>query len=506
MERLTGLDGAFLSFESTTTHLHILGTLVFDPTGVPGGVDFRRVRDLIADRMRLVPPFGKRMVEVPLGLQHASMVDDDAFDLDYHVRRACLPSPGGTRELCQLVADIASRPLDRRRPLWEFHVVEGLEDGHFALVTKVHHSIIDGVSGAEILAAFFDLQPEPEPVPRRLFAEGSDVRAPAGPTGPERASDDEPSVGAGTGTELPNDLDRWRHALAGIPGHLDAVVRTVSNTVQTARTLGARRRDRRIASPPVPFEAPRTSINRAISPHRRVAFAEMPLADVRRVGEVLGGTTNDVVLAATAGAMRTFFSRRNERPDGSLVAMVPVSVRTEDERGTLGNRVTAMFVSLATEVEDPIARLDEIRAGVRGAKDQSRSIDPDLYAAWAEAVLPAISTRVSRLVSNLKVFDRLAPVFNLIVSNVPGPDFPLYLAGARLVAMYPVGPIIEGAGVNVTVFSYLETVYVGVQACWDLAPDVATVASGMEDSLQELVRAANRRDRPVPWWHAELPA
>jgi WS/DGAT/MGAT family acyltransferase len=512
VERLEGLDGAFLSLESPTTHLQILGALIFDPAGVEGGVDFWRVRDMVADRVDRVPPFRKRMVEVPFGLQHPSMVDDPDFDIDYHVRRVGLPDPGGLGELAALAADLASRPLDRGRPLWEFHVVEGLEHGHLALIPKVHHSIIDGVSGAEVMAAFFDLSPEPGP--HRLFARRTSAsgRVPNRPAGPEGRPDTAPTEGSEPGDRswapepLPGELEQWREVVGSLPGHADALIRTVSRTLQTARSLSGRNRDVKGSLPPSPFEAPRTSINRAISPHRRVALARLPLSDVRRIREVLGGTANDVVLAATSGAMRTFFAERGEELDSSLVAMVPVSVRAPSERDALGNRVSAILVSLASGVEDAAARLRHIGDGMQSAKEQSRSIGSEVFAGWAQIVFPALATRLSRLVTNLRLFDHVTPMFNLIVSNVAGPDFPLYLAGARMVAMYPLGPIVEGVGVNVTVFSYLDTMYVGVQACWDLAPDIDTIARGMEDSLEELVREADRRDRPVPWWHAELPA
>jgi WS/DGAT/MGAT family acyltransferase len=491
MERLTGLDGAFLSLESPTTHLHILGALIFDQAEVEGGVDFWRIREMVAERLHLVPPFRKRMVEVPFGLQHPAMVDDPGFDIDYHV-----PQPGGIEELAALVADLASRPLDRSRPMWEFHVVEGLEGGLFALIPKVHHSIIDGVSGAEVMAAFFDLAPVP--APRPLFgaahASGRDARRranrPASQSPPRRQP--APRDPSWSPDPLPGGGEQWRDVLGSLPGHADAVIRTVSKTLQTARGLGSRNREGAAAPRPTPFEAPHTSINRAISAHRRVSFAELPMAEIRRIREVLGGTANDVVLAITAGAMRTFFAERGEQLERPLVAMVPVSVRSASEQGALGNRVSAMLVSLAD--------------GTQAAKVKSRTIGSDVFAGWAQALLPAVATRLTRLVTNLRLFDHLVPMFNLIVSNVPGPDFPLYLAGARMVAMYPVGPIIEGVGVNVTVFTYLDTMYVGVQGCWELAPDIDTIAGGMQDSLDELMRAVNRKVRPVPWWHAELPA
>lgn len=500
MERLTGLDGAFLSLESPTTHLQILGALIFDPTTVAGGVSFERIRDTVAERVPLVPPFRQRLVDAPFGLQQAWLADDPDFDVDYHVRRVGLPAPGGRTELEEVVADLASRPLDRRRPLWEFHVVEGLEGGRIALVPKVHHAIIDGVSGAEVMAAFFDLSADPSPrplfgPPNKEEPEREPTAESAGASGPDWAPD-----------SLPTEVDVLRELVASLPGHVEAVARTVGRSLQTFREVSDRNRTIGGSLPPSPFEAPRTSINRAISARRRVAFGELPLRDVRRVREVLGGTANDVVLTVVAGALRGFFARRNEQPESSLVAFVPVSVRTEDERDALGNRVSAMLVSLDDGVEDPVARLEHIKGGSASAKEQNRMIGPELVAGWAQAAVPAIAGRLSRLVTNVGLFDRVPPMFNLIVSNVPGPDFSLYLAGARMVAMFPVGPIIEGVGVNVTVFSYRDTMYVGVGGCWDLVPDIDVIARGMEETLAELVGEAERRDRPVPWWHAELPA
>jgi diacylglycerol O-acyltransferase len=482
-QRLKGLDGAFLAFESPTTHLHIAGVLVFDPSGVPGGVGFRQIRDMVAARVSRVPPFRRRMVEVPFGLQHPTMVDDPDFDIDFHVRRVSLPQPGGHGELATLVGDIVERPLDRDRPLWEFHVVEGLDQGHVAVVTKIHHAIIDGVSGAEIMAAFFDLTAQPDE-PAAGTDEGSAVWA------PER---------------VPGDVEQLRDALGSLPGQTDAVARTLGATARTVRNITGRNREGQGAAPPMLFQAPRTSINRAISSHRRVAFAEMPMEDIRRVRGVLGGSVNDVVLASVSGAMRGFFSGRGESLDGSLVAMVPISVRSESERGTLGNRVSATLVSLATGVEDPVDRFKVIATGMHQAKEQQETVGSELFSNWAQAIFPMVSTRVSRLVTNLRLFDHLRPVFNLVVSNIPGPDVPLFMAGARMVAIYPIGPVAEGVGVNVTVFSYLGTMYVGVQGCWDLVPDVEVIANGMVDALGDLVKESNRRSRRVPWWHSDLP-
>jgi WS/DGAT/MGAT family acyltransferase len=494
MQRLKGLDGAFLAFESPTMHLHLAGVLVFDPTGVLGGVGFRQIRDTVAARVARVPPFRRRMVEVPFGLQHPTMVDDPDFDIDFHVRRASLPQPGGHGELAELVGDIVQRPLDRHRPLWEFHVVEGLDHGHVAVVTKIHHSIIDGVSGAEILASFLDLSAQP--------AESVTPTGQSASGGGRATSEDESEVWEPE--PVPGDVDQLRDALGSLPGQTDAVARTLGATARTVRNLTGRNRQMQGAVPPLPFRAPRTSINRAISPHRRVAFAEMPMDDIRRVRAVLGGTVNDVTLACLSGAMRAFFSRRGETLDGSLVAMVPISVRSDAERGALGNRVSATLVSLATGVEDPAARLKVIAAGMLQAKEQQETVGSELFSNWAQALFPMVSTRVSRLVTNLRLFDHLPPMFNVVASNIPGPDAPLFMAGARMVAVYPIGPVAEGVGVNVTVFSYLGTMYVGVQGCWDLVPDVDVIANGMVDALGELVKESNRRARPVPWWHSDL--
>ena len=412
--------------------------------------------------------------------------------------------------MAAFVADVASRPLDRRRPLWEFHVVEGFERGHVALVTKVHHSIIDGVSGAELVAVLFDLSPDP--APRPLFR-GSRAPRPLPPDPPADSEEtpDEPRPEPDTddrnggGGALASELARWRQTIGSLPGQIDAVRRAFTGTVHSARNLGSLRREQTAAVPP-PFRAPKTSINRAISPHRRTAIAELPLGDIRKVTEILGGTTNDVVLACAAGAFREFFAARREQVDGSLVAMVPVSVRTESEQGVLGNRISATLVSLATDLDRPAARLEAIRTGMSASKEQCETIGPGLFASWSDAAVPAVTTRLSRLLTNFRVFDRVRPPFNLIVSNVPGPDYALYLAGARLIGIYPFGPIVEGVGVNVTVFSYLDMVHVGVLACWDLVPEVGLIAASMQECLDELVAEANRRERPVPWWHSELPA
>ena len=369
-----------------------------------------------------------------------------------------------------------------------------------AMVPKVHHSIIDGVSGAEVMAAFFDLSPGAGPI--RLFGRAtvSDGARPAS-DGPRIRSattaPEDPGPGGDPGgppIRCPVRGTSGATSSAHCPGQADARWSgRCRRSVRTARSLSGRNREQSGRAAPVAVRgAPHVDQPGHLAPSP--GGAGRPAAgDVRRVRQVLGGTTNDVVLAVIAGAMRAFFAARGEQLDSSLVAMVPVSVRTEEEGGALGNRVSAMLVSLATGVADPADRLRASRTGRRiGQGTELGGIELEVFAGWAQALVPAVATRLTRLVTNLRLFDHVAPLFNLIVSNVPGPDFPLYLAGARMVAMYPVGPIIEGVGVNVTVFSYLDTLYVGVQGCRNLVPDLDTIARGMEESLEELVGAADR--------------
>ena len=295
---------------------------------------------------------------------------------------------------------------------------------------------------------------------------------------------------------------------ASLPGQLDAVARSVARTVQTARAVscpqpgGGRRRCRRR-----PFQAPQTSINGAISPHRRVAFADLSLTDVRRVAAVFGGTTNDVVLAVTAGGLRAFFAGTGR--GARDVAGGPGAGVGADRGRTGGPRATGcrrMLVSLATGVADPAARLRHIRDGMRAAKEQNRAVGPDVFAVVGRGGVPGRRhPAVPAGDQPPALRPRGARRSTWWCPTCPGPDVPVYLAGARMVSLHPLGPIMEGVGVNVTVFSYLDTVHVGIQACWDLVPDVDVLAGAMEASLAELVAEADRRDRPVPWWHAEAP-
>lgn len=492
MEPLQGMDAAFLALETGTSHLQVGAVLVLDPPEgrrslYSPGTRYAQVRRVFEQRIHLVRPLRQRAVTVPLGLHHPVWMDDPEFDLDDHVHRASLPEPGGPAELDDLVADFMARALDPGRPLWDMVVVEGLAGDRTAVMVKLHHAVLDGVSGASLLGAFLDLGPRGRPVP---FA--------AEPWAPE---------------PIPTSAALLRYAAAGLARQpevawdaadqlLDAVVAVAGHNRKLA--------DQGQAPPPAPFSAPRTSLNGTLSARRRFAAVAVPLDDVKLVRRAFGTTVNDVLLAAVGGAVRRLLDRRGECPDRSLVGLVPVSTRggpagraagaadhvdhadhaDHAAEVALGNRLSAMLVSLATDLADPVDRLLAVSAGTRVAKTQEGLVGGRLFEDLARMTPPAVSSRAMRWAAGLRLFDRLPPVFNVVVSTVPGPDFGLWCAGSRVAALHPVGPICEGVGLNVTAMSYQGTVQFGLLGCRRLAPDVAVLADLLDDSLAELVAAA----------------
>jgi diacylglycerol O-acyltransferase len=462
MERLSGLDASFLYFETPSMHMHVAMTAIFDPSTMPGGYDIERIKEGIASRLHLVPPFRRRVVEVPFRLHHPLWVEDPDFDLDYHIRRVAAPSPGGPQELADVAAQIASTPLDRSRPLWELHVVEGLADGHFGMVVKVHHCAVDGVSGAELLVTLFDLEPG-----------GREVE----PPGPR-----EPDV-------VPSDVELVSHALASRARHGLTLVPLIGSTARRLGTVVSRHRDPDATVGAVPLTAPPTPWNRAISPHRRMSFTRVSLADVKRIKDHVGCTVNDVVLGLMGGTLRRYLEAHDALPDAALLAVCPVSVRSDEEVGQSNNKVSAMFTSLATDVDDPIERLRVIHEVTRGAKQDHDLLGASLLQDWAEHAAPTTFVLAARLYSGMHLGDRHRPIHNVVISNVPGPPFPLYFAGARLESTLPMGPVMEGAGLNITVLSYMGHVDVGFVADRELVPDVWSLADHTQAAMTELLDA-----------------
>jgi WS/DGAT/MGAT family acyltransferase len=463
MERLSGFDASFLYVETPRMHMHVAILAVMDPSAVPGGYSFEKVQDLIASRLHLIPPFRRRLVRVPFDLHHPLWVNDPHFDIIHHVRRVTAPAPGGRKELAAITGRILSAPLDRSRPLWEVWVVEGLKHGRFAVITKVHHCAVDGVSGAELLVHIFSLDSAVPPTP------------PPVPIEPEEVPSEADLVKFGAMSRLKQPAEMWKL----VPGTVKAVADVLRRRQDPEAEVGA-----------VPLTAPRTRFNGSIGAQRSVALARVPLSGVKTIKNKFGTTVNDVVLALCSGALRRYLADRGELPKIPLIAVCPISVAASNRETQSANKVSAMFTSLATHIDDPVERLREIQKVTRGAKQEHNAIGADMLQKWTDFAAPTTFNLASRFYASMNLADRHRPIHNLVISNVPGPPFPLYMAGAELVAAYPMGPVMEGAGLNVTVMSYKGSVDFGFNAATNLVPDVWDLAGAVMPAYEELLAAA----------------
>ena len=483
MRQLTSLDAQFLGVETARTYGHVGGLAVYDPSTAPGGtMEIGDVCRLVSERLHLLPPFRWRLVGVPFGIDLPYWVEDPAFDLDFHIRESAVPPPGDDRRLAETVARIFARPLDRSRPLWELYLIQGLADGRVALLTKVHHSMVDGVSGNEILGALLDSSREGREIPPQ----------------PE-----EPH-----GERVPGDLEMLGRGVLGLPRQPLRALRSLPTALPNLTALpganafpavpqisGAVSRLRRAAGvdeDPGILEittarAPKTSFNGPVSPHRRFAFGSLSLDSVKRLKNELGITVNDVVVALCATAVRDWLLARDELPEDPLVAMIPVSVRGEDEVGTFGNRISTMIVPIPTNVEDPRERLMRAHEYLRSAKELHRALPADLLTDATSFIPPAVLARAAR--TTMDILGRTRPPINLVISNVPGPRDPLYCAGAQLQAHFPVSVVIDGVGLNMTVMSYRDHVDFGIIADRDQVDDVWSLMDGTAAALEELETA-----------------
>ena len=470
VQRLTGLDAAFLYMETPTAHMHVGSVIVADPTGLERGqMTADGIADYVQRRLHLAPPFRRRLVQVPFRLDHPQWIEDPDFDIHFHVRRAALPSPGGMAELAELAGDVMGRRLDRSRPLWELYVVEGLEGGRVAINSKAHHAAVDGVSGMEIMSAMLQLSPDQpppsEPDDWHPDSEPGDLRLLAS--------------AAWNAATTPVGMLRAGRRLAGAATGLVKLQRGDRKAEQPRK-----------APPPAPFAAPMTRLNGSIGPHRRVALTEISLDTVKSVKNGLGGTVNDVVLAAVSGALRTYFTDHGDPVDRPLVAMVPISVRGEDQQGQIGNHVSAMLTALPIDEANPAERLRLVSRTTKGAKQQHGALGANTIAELAELAPAGVATLAARLYTRTRAADRHRPIWNAVVSNVPGPRFPLYYNGAKVEAVYPLGPPHEMCGLNITLFSYLDTIFVGLNADRDLVPDVDTLGAALCVEVDRLAKLA----------------
>jgi diacylglycerol O-acyltransferase len=464
MERLSGLDASFLYLESPAQLMHVCGVLLLDPSTIPGGYSFDRMRADLEQRVRTIPAFHRRLRTVPLGIDHPVWVEDTDFDLDRHLHRLAVPAPGGPAELAELCAHMAGIPLDRSRPLWEMNVIEGLASGQIAVFTKMHHASVDGVSGSNMISVLCSLEPD----------------APLLDVGLDSAAVTE---------HVPGDLELFARGVlsaAARPWRAFGLIRPTTSLV--ARTVERARAGTAMAAP---LTAPRTPFNGNISGHRSVAITDLSLDRIKQVKRAVeGATVNDVVLAVSGGALRRYLLDHDALPSSSLLASVPVSVhgRAEVSRGT--NRVSTIFARLGTDIADPLERLRRLATSNANAKAHFGAIPAEALQEWAQFAAPRTFGLAVRMVAGLKLAEKGPVIHNLVISNVPGPPVPLYFLGARIDGLYPLGPIFHGAGLNVTVMSAAGKMHVGLIACRDAVPDVDRLAADFQDELDALYAAA----------------
>jgi diacylglycerol O-acyltransferase len=465
LDRLTAMDASFLHQEGPESHMHIGAVLLFE--GPPP--EFADILDHIRGRLHLVPRYRQKLATPPLDTGRPLWVDDPSFNLEYHVRHAALPSPGSEEQLLQLVARIASQQLDRCKPLWECWLVEGMADERFALMFKTHHSLVDGISGVDLATVLFDVTPEPAASPEQALE-------------PWRAAP-EPS---------PAEL-----VVAGVRGFVtttaEIAARAIAAASRPTRTLGAVR-DVAEGIGEIVWAglnpAPETPLNVDIGPHRRYAVVRQELADYKLVKDKLGGTVNDVVLTVVSGALARWLRSRGVRTEGlELRALVPVSVRTKSDKGDLGNKLTVMRGPLPVYIEDPVARLQVVRHAMDGLKDSKQAVGAATLASVNNLAPPTILAQASRLNFSTRLF-------NLLVTNVPGPQIPLYVLGRRLEDLFPVAFLPRNHALAVAIMSYDGGIDYGLLGDYDALPDIDLIAEGIEDGLAELLTAARNGAQP----------
>ena len=458
MERLSGLDASFLYIESLTQPLHVCSILELDTSTVPGGYTFDRLHDELAVRIGAIPDFRAKLADSGLNLDYPVWVEDDAFDVDRHLLRIALPAPGGRRELAAVCGHIASTPLDRSKPLWEMWVIDGIAEtdpaagGPLAVMMKVHHAAVDGVTGANLLSQLCSVEPD-EPAPDPVEGSGS----------------------AGGLQIAAGGLLRFASRPWQLANLMPTTVATIAKTVRRARggmTMAA------------PFASPATRFNASITADRNVALVQLDLADIKKVKDHFNVTVNDVVMALCASVLRWFLGDYGELPARSLVAMVPVSVHDRSDRPG-HNQLSGMFCKLETGIADPAERLRAIARADAAAKNHSAAISPTLLQDWAQLAARAVFGGVFRLVADSPLFAH--PVHNLIISNVAGPQSQLYFLGCEVEAMYPLGPLFHGCGLNVTAMSLNGKLNVGVVCCPELLPDLWRLVDDFDVALEELL-------------------
>lgn len=458
LDRLTAIDAQFLSNENENSHMHIGAVMIF--AGEPP--TYEELKAHVESRLHLVPRYRQKLVHPPLGTGRPLWADDPNFNLNYHMRHTALPSPGGDAELIPLAARIFSQALDRSKPLWEMFLVEELADDRFALIIKSHHAMIDGISGVDIATVLFDLMPDADPVVPE--EEWRPEPEPSALSLLKRTAEDVTATPLRLGGKA---LEAARH-----PGTLaDRVGEGAEGLAEVARAFTD--------------GAPSSPLNVEIGPHRRIAWTSAPLERFRHVKNVFGTTVNDVVLAISAGAIRRWLIDRGVETEGlELRAMVPVSVRTEDEHGQMGNKLTTMRAPLPVYEPDPVARLEIVSAAMDGLKQSKQALGAEVIARLNDFAPPTLLAQAARLTFSTRLF-------NLLVTNVPGPQIPLYVLGRKLLQPIPIAFLAKNHALAIGVMSYNGEVNVGLIGDFDSMPDIGSIAEGLDLSLAELSAAAD---------------
>ena len=481
MQQLSGLDAVFLNLETSAVPMQVGCLTLLDPSAAGPGFGFEAIRSLIEQRLHLLPMFRRRLLPTPLDLDQPYWIEDPDFDIENHVRHRALPRDGSDKYLSDYVCEVFSTRLDRQKPLWEFHYIEGLAGGRIACLTKIHHACIDGMSGAELLSRLLDTTSQPREVP-----------PPDTPWVPD---------------EIPAPLHiayTTAKNLVSRPRNIYRLAReTLPLLLSVRRESLARRQAAAVASQAsgqpagASGAAPRMRFNTVISSRRAYAFRSVPLADIKRVKNAYGVSVNDVVLTLCAEALRNYLLEKKELPREPLVAAIPMSVRSREERdgdaAAGGNKVTMARAALATDIADPVERLLAIGRGMNQVKRTMKAIPARLMLDWAHAPPPAVLAQVARLYENFSIQNFMRPPYNLVISNVPGPPRPLYFAGARVLANYPVSIPYHGMACNITVFSYQDNLDVGIIAHRATVPDINHLMDLFVQALATLAMRAGQQ-------------
>ncbi len=463
LDRLSSVDVSFLTNESSASHMHVGGILIFE--GPPPSYD--DLLEHVESRLHLVPRFRQKLAYPPVQAGRPFWIDDPTFNLEYHLRHSALPSPGSEDQLRRMAGRVFSQQLDRSKPLWELWLVQGLTRKRFALITKTHHALVDGVSGVDIATVLFDLKPVPEPAePDRDWVPNPEPQAST-------------LLAKGVGDLITAPL-RAARRLESAVSHPQAAARQVGEALEGVGEIGWA-----FANP-----APKLPLNVEIGSHRRYAWVRSDLAHFKKVKDALGGTVNDVVLAVVAGAMRKWLRRRGIRIEGlELRAQVPVSIRSKDERGQLGNRLAVMRAPLPVYIEDPVRRLHAVTGAMQGLKQSNQALGAEVISRFNDFAPPTLLAQAARINFSTRLF-------NLVVTNVPGPQVPLYVLGRELEDCFPVGFLPPHQALFVAIMSYNGGMNFGLLADYDAIGDIDVLTQGIEAAIAELTEVADAAGAP----------